>query len=57
MPLIRLLQSPIGRGARVLAGLLLLAYGGFTPTFAGVVAMMAGVVSLVTGVAGLPHRA
>ena len=56
MALLRLLQSPAGRTARVLAGLLLLAYGGLTPTLPGVVAMVAGVMSLVTGVAGLPHR-
>ena len=55
MVLIRLLQTRAGRVIRVLAGLLLLAYGGSALTLTGVVAMMAGVMSLVTGVAGLPN--
>lgn len=55
MAFIRFIQTPVGRGMRVVAGLLLLAFGGVAHSLPGLVAMMAGVMSLVTGLAGLPH--
>ena len=55
MLFVHFIQTPLGRLARIVAGLLLLAYGGFALSLPGLVAMMAGVVSLVTGLAGLPH--
>ena len=57
MPFIRFIQTPAGRAARVITGLLLLIYGGLALGLPGIVAMMAGVMSLVTGLAGLPHPA
>lgn len=55
MLFVHFIQTPLGRVVRIVAGLLLLAYGGLTLSLLGIVAMMAGVVSLVTGLAGLPH--
>lgn len=55
MQFVQFIQTPLGRLARIVAGLLLLAYGGMTLSLPGIVAMMAGVVSLVTGLAGLPQ--
>ena len=55
MPLVHFIQTPLGRAARILTGLLLLTYGVVSLTLPGIVAMMAGTVSLVTGLAGIPH--
>ncbi len=51
----RFMHTPAGRTLRIIAGLLLLAYGTMSPTLLGIVAMMAGVASIVTGFARLPH--
>lgn len=55
MPLLRFMHTTAGRTFRIIAGLLLLAYGTLTPTLAGLLAMMAGVASIVTGFARLPQ--
>ncbi|HUF23897.1 MAG TPA: hypothetical protein VMN81_07210 [Vicinamibacterales bacterium] len=55
MPLIRFMHTPAGRTLRIIAGLLLLAYGALSPTLAGLLAMMAGVAGIVTGLARLPQ--
>ena len=55
MALFRFFRTPAGRTVRILAGLLLLAYGAMSPTLLGIVALMAGVASIVTGFARLPH--
>lgn len=55
MAFLRFLRSPAGRTLRILAGLLLMAYGTMSPTLIGIVALMAGVASIVTGFARLPQ--
>jgi hypothetical protein len=55
MALLRFMHTPAGRTLRIIAGLLLLAYGTLSPTLVGLVAMMAGVASIVTGFARPPH--
>ena len=55
MLFVHFIQTPLGRLTRIVAGLLLLAYGGLALSLPGIVAMMVGVVSLVTGMAGLPQ--
>jgi len=55
MAFVRFVSTPLGRGLRILGGLLLLAYGVLTLSLWGIVGMMVGVVALVTGLAGLPH--
>lgn len=54
MPFFRFMHTPAGRTLRIIAGLLLLAYGTLSPTLLGIVAMMAGVASIVTGLTRLP---
>lgn len=48
------MRTPAGRTIRIIAGLLLLAYGTVSATLAGLLAMMAGIVSIVTGLTRLP---
>ena len=55
MAFLRFLRTPAGRTIRILAGLMLMAYGTMSPTLVGIVALMAGVASIVTGFARLPH--
>lgn len=55
MRLLRFMHTPAGRTLRIVAGLLLLAYGALSPTLAGLLAMMAGVAGIVTGLARLPQ--
>ena len=55
MAILRFLHTPAGRTLRIIAGLLLLAYGAMSPTLLGIVALMAGGAGLVTGLARLPH--
>lgn len=55
MAFFRFLSTPAGRTLRIVAGLLLVAYGAVSPTLVGIVALMAGVAGIVTGFARLPH--
>ena len=55
MRLLRFMHTPAGRTLRIIAGLLLLAYGTLSPTLGGLLAMMAGVASIVTGFARAPQ--
>ena len=55
MAFIKFLQTPAGRAARIVTGLLLLAYGAVSPTLFGIVAMMAGIAGVVTGLTRLPQ--
>lgn len=55
MALFRFFHSPAGRTVRIIAGVLLLAFGATSATLLGIVALMAGVASIVTGIVRLPH--
>jgi hypothetical protein len=55
MALFHFMHTPAGRTIRVIAGLLLLAYGTLSPTLTGLLAMMAGIAAIVTGFARLPQ--
>jgi hypothetical protein len=55
MAFLKFLQTPAGRTARVVTGLLLLAYGALSPTLPGIVALMAGIAGVVTGLTRLPQ--
>lgn len=55
MAFIKFLQTPAGRTARIITGLLLMAYGTLSPTLLGIVAMMAGIAGVVTGFTRLPQ--
>ena len=55
MAFFRFMRTPAGRTIRIIAGLLLVAFGALSATLLGIVALMAGVASIVTGVARLPH--
>ena len=55
MAFFHFLGTPAGRTLRIIAGLLLLAYGALSPTLVGIVALMGGVAAIVTGFARLPH--
>lgn len=55
MVFFRFLSTPAGRTLRIIAGLLLFAYGALSPTLLGIVALMGGVAAIVTGFARLPH--
>ena len=55
MAFLRFLLTPAGRTIRILAGLLLLAYGALTTTLVGILALMLGVAGIVTGFARSPH--
>ena len=49
MAFLKFLHTPAGRTIRIVAALLLLAYGALSPTLVGMLALMAGVAGLVTG--------
>ena len=55
MALLRVLHTSGWRALRVVAGLLLLAYGAMSQTLLGIIALMAGVTGIVTGFARLPR--
>ena len=55
MAFLHFMRTPAGRTLRVIAGLLLLAYGAISPTLGGLLALMGGVVSIVTGLTRLPQ--
>ena len=55
MAFFRLMQTPAGRTVRIVAGLLLVAFGAMSPTLLGIVALMGGMASIVTGFARFPH--
>jgi Inner membrane protein YgaP-like, transmembrane domain len=52
MKLVKLMNSPAGRGARVVAGLALIAAGVATGGVAGLVVALVGVVPLAAGAGG-----
>jgi hypothetical protein len=54
MVFLHFMRTPAGRTLRIVAGLLLLAYGTVSQTLGGLLAMMAGIVSIVTGLTRLP---
>jgi hypothetical protein len=49
MTVIAFLRSPLGRAARVMSGVALIAYGSILASLAGLVLMMVGMVPAVTG--------
>jgi hypothetical protein len=51
MAFLNFLHTPAGRTIRVVAALLLLAYGALSPTLIGMLALMAGIAGIVTGFA------
>lgn len=55
MTIMSRLHTPAGRTLRIVAGLLLLAYGALSSTLPGLLALMAGVAAIVTGLTRLPQ--
>jgi hypothetical protein len=51
MAFLMFFHTPAGRTLRIVAGLLLVAYGAISPTLLGMLALMSGIAAIVTGLA------